>query len=308
MKTRTLLILKPLTLVVSLGLLASCTTTPERVALLEQARVAVIEVDNDPMADQVAGNELEQARQLLARADQGLDEGWDIEVIEHDAYLALRHAEIAEQRIEEAEIRELIAESEDERNMVLLRAREREAQLAQSVADANAAEAERAKAMARQSAIEANRARTEAASATLTAQQLAEELEALKAEETERGLVLTLGDVLFDVDKAQLKPGAQNTLDRLAGFLNEHPDRDLLIEGHTDSTGASSYNMNLSSERANAVRDALIARNIDPGRLSTRGLGEDYPVATNDSVAGRQENRRVEIILSDQDGQFGQLR
>lgn len=301
MKVSVLTSLNLLTLVVALGFLAGCSTTPERIALLDQAQAKVYAVDNEPMAEQVAGNELAEARQLLARAERGVEERRDRELIEHDAYLALRHAEIAEQRIEEAEIRQLIAESEDERNMVLLRARERDAQLAESRAALSAADADHARALADQ-------ANARAASATLTAQQLALELEALKAEETERGLVLTLGDVLFDTDKATLKPGAQKTLDRLAEFLNDHPDRGLLIEGHTDSTGDSGYNLNLSSQRANAVRSALVARNIAPSRLSAEGLGEDYPVATNDTVAGRQENRRVEIIVSDQDGQFGQLR
>jgi outer membrane protein OmpA-like peptidoglycan-associated protein len=297
--------------IAAVSLLAGCSSTPQRLELLEQARSTVNQVDNDPLGEQVAGNELELAKQALARADRGVQEHYDLELIEHDAYLALRHAEIAEQRIEETRIREKISESEAERNLVLLTARERDAYVARSEAAANAREADRAQALALlkaqeadRNALEADRAKAQAASAIVAAQQLEQELEALKAEETERGLVLTLGDVLFDTDRAELKPGAQKTLDRLAGFLQDHDDRNLLIEGHTDSIGDDSYNLMLSSQRADAVRSALISRGIDPARLDANGLGEAFPVATNDSVAGRQENRRVEIIVSDQDGNF----
>ncbi len=296
---------------VSLALAVGCSTTPDRVDMLEQARVAVNQLNNDPLVGQVAGNELEQARDALARADTGLREHQDLELVEHDAYLALRHAEIAEQRIEEARIRDQIEDSEAERAMVLLEAREREAQRARAVSRAKVLEAERAEALARsktheaeRNALEARLAKDKAAAAVLTVQALADELETLKAEKTERGMVLTLGDVLFNTDESNLKPGAEKTLDRLAAFLADNPDRNLLIEGHTDSRGDREYNEDLSYRRANAVRTALIGRGIAPARMAAKGLGESYPVATNDTNAGRQENRRVEIVISDKAGQF----
>ena len=126
---------------------------------------------------------------------------------------------------------------------------------------------------------------------------LAQELQDLKARETERGLVLTVGDVLFDVDRAELKPEATAPLALLAGFLREHPDRVVEVEGHTDSTGSSAYNMQLSQARADAVRTALIAAGVNSARIEARGFGETAPVASNATSVGRLQNRRVEIIV-----------
>jgi OmpA-OmpF porin, OOP family len=126
------------------------------------------------------------------------------------------------------------------------------------------------------------------------------ELAELRADRTERGLVVTLGDeVLFDVDQAELKPGGMQQLARVAEFLREHPDRKVLIEGHTDSTAPDTYNLALSQRRANAVEDFLITQGVEPTRISAIGYGEQLPIATNDTAAGRQANRRVEIVVLD---------
>jgi outer membrane protein OmpA-like peptidoglycan-associated protein len=131
-----------------------------------------------------------------------------------------------------------------------------------------------------------------------------QELAALKAQQTERGMVLTLGDVLFDTASSQLKPGAQSTIAQVASYLAEHPDRRLLIEGHADARGSESYNHDLSERRANAVADALFRQGIAANRISVVGLGEQYPVASNDTASGQQENRRVEVVFSSNDGTF----
>lgn len=134
------------------------------------------------------------------------------------------------------------------------------------------------------------------------AERLQEQIAELEARPTDRGLVLTLGsDVLFDLDKYELREGAQRTIDRIAEFLMEYEDRQVLVEGFTDSTGARDYNMRLSERRANSVRDGLVRRGVDERRIRTRGYGPDYPVATNATQAGRQLNRRVEVIISDDD-------
>ena len=126
------------------------------------------------------------------------------------------------------------------------------------------------------------------------------ELAELQAERTERGLVVTLSDeILFDVDQADLKPGGQQQLARVADFLRNHPDRGLVVEGHTDSTASDTYNLALSQRRANAVEDFLITQGVDPTRISARGYGEQLPIATNDTAAGRQQNRRVELVVLD---------
>lgn len=130
----------------------------------------------------------------------------------------------------------------------------------------------------------------------------------LKARKTNRGLVLTLGSVLFAVNKATLKPGGQKNIDRLAEFMKADPHRNVMIEGYTDNTGSPGYNKTLSEKRAEAVRDALVDRGIDTQRIVTRGYGEDYPVASNKTAAGRQQNRRVEIVISDEKGIFPKSR
>ncbi|MCR4297995.1 MAG: OmpA family protein [Gallionella sp.] len=128
------------------------------------------------------------------------------------------------------------------------------------------------------------------------------QLKELNARKTERGLVITLGDVLFNTNKAQLKSGGIRNVQKLADFLKQYPKHVVLVEGHTDSTGSDSFNQELSDRRANAVRTALIDKGIGGDRVTTRGYGEAYPIAGNDTSAGRQLNRRVEIILSDSNG------
>jgi OmpA-OmpF porin, OOP family len=126
------------------------------------------------------------------------------------------------------------------------------------------------------------------------------ELAELQADRTDRGLVVTLGDeILFDVDQSVLKPGGMQQLTRVAEFLRQNPDRNVLVEGHTDSTAPDSYNLALSQRRANAVEEFLITQGVDPTRILATGYGEQLPIASNDTAAGRQANRRVEIVVLD---------
>ena len=130
------------------------------------------------------------------------------------------------------------------------------------------------------------------------------ELEQLKQElagrETERGLILTLGDIFFDTGQAQLKPGALLSIQRLAAYLQSNPERRIAVEGFTDSRGSEAYNLNLSRARAEAVRTALISAGVEPNRIQTSAYGEAFPVADNSTASGRQLNRRVEIVVSDE--------
>lgn len=270
---------RTLAVAISAAMLAACSTTPERVPELEQARQSVASVRANPQAERYARTELTKAESALSKAEQALEDGADIELVRHDAYMAQGFADIAAARLGEEAAREQIEDAELERTRVLEQVRAQEAQLARA---------------------QAEEARMQADFATERAEQLQSELANLKAEETERGLVLTLGDVLFDTNEAQLKPGASSTIRRLAEFLDEYPDRRLLIEGHTDSRGTYEYNRELSSMRAEAVRSALMAEGVSAERLKAQGLGEQYPVASNDTSAGRQENRRVDIIVSSQ--------
>jgi outer membrane protein OmpA-like peptidoglycan-associated protein len=121
----------------------------------------------------------------------------------------------------------------------------------------------------------------------------------LRAERTSRGMVVTLEDVLFQVNGAQLQPGAQTELLRLADYLKRNPDRKIMIEGHTDNTGNSEYNLQLSQLRAQSVESYLISSGVAPDRIRSIGYGETRPEAPNDTATGRQQNRRVEIVILD---------
>ena len=138
--------------------------------------------------------------------------------------------------------------------------------------------------------------------ATRKASALQAEVDALNAKPTDRGLVLTLGDVLFDTGKADLNPGASRNLDRLVQFLTEHEDRRVEIDGYTDSVGTDSFNVDLSQRRADTVKAVLVSRGIDSSRIVSRGYGKDFQVASNTDASGRQLNRRVEIVIGGENG------
>jgi outer membrane protein OmpA-like peptidoglycan-associated protein len=122
--------------------------------------------------------------------------------------------------------------------------------------------------------------------------------QSLNAKQTERGTLVTFGDVLFDLNKADLKSSGLVNVNKLAQFLQENPDRKVIVEGYTDSTGAASYNQSLSERRANSVRMSLVKMGVDPTRIVAQGYGKEYPVADNGSTSGRAMNRRVEVTIS----------
>jgi outer membrane protein OmpA-like peptidoglycan-associated protein len=283
--------------------MAGCATTPERVPALEDARARVQALAQDPLVQVAASRELTAARNALQQAETARAEREPEARVEHLSYLAARNADIGQARIQEARSREAVNEAEAERTRVLLAARSLDAEIARQQAET-----------ARQAASAAQLSAAAQAEASAAAQRaLAEEAEAarralaeLQAKPTERGMVLTLGDVLFDTDEASLKPGAMLAMDRLARFLETHADTRLVIEGHTDSTGPDAYNQELSQRRARAVADELVSRGIASSRFEAIGRGEGFPVAGNETAAGRQQNRRVEIVFSDQSGNFTQ--
>lgn len=116
--------------------------------------------------------------------------------------------------------------------------------------------------------------------------------------ETVRGLVVNMQDVLFDTGKYSLKEPAKLALARIAGIIVSHPGLNLQVEGYTDSTGGDELNQKLSDNRANAVRDFLAQQGLNPAIMTSVGYGKSYPVATNDTAAGRAQNRRVELVVS----------
>jgi len=184
----------------------------------------------------------------------------------------------------------------------------------QEAAQRAKAEAERARADADSARAQADAARRDAEAQAAQARQLAAQSEQEKAQlrdqlrqqlnvvletrETARGLIVNLSDVLFDTARADLKPGAREKLARVSGILISHPGLRMEIEGHTDSVGTDQYNQQLSERRAESVRSYLVSQHIASASVTAVGLGEARPVATNDTAAGRQQNRRVELIVS----------
>ncbi len=265
--------------------LAACASAPQRNEQLEQARVAVDTLGQDPLAQQAAGKDLDSARRSLAEAESALRAHQPPPIVDHLAYLASRHADAGEARVAEARARQEVARAQEDRNRILL--------------DSRAREAANAQAQAQNARAQAAAAQSQLASAQ---QQLAE----LQAKQTDRGVVVTLGDVLFDTGQATLKPGANLAMGRLATYLKANPGTKVIVEGHTDSRGSDQYNEALSQRRADAVGTELRARGVGPDQIQTVGRGKSYPVASNDTAEGRQQNRRVEIVFSDTSGRFAQ--
>ncbi len=292
-------------------LLSGCSTPVRENALLEQARAAFAEAQSNPDVQKNAPLELQKAKIDLDQAEKSLIQGAEDPEVEHFAYLAKQRTAIARETAKVKLAEQAVDEASAERGAVLLKARTQEAEQAIRLAEEQKRQAtlagERADAARLEAGAmtaEAQKARAEALSAEEQRRKLEEQIAELQATQSERGLVITLGDVLFDTNKSELRSGAQYTIDKLAAFLDEYPKRNVLIEGFTDSTGAVEYNLRLSERRAEAVRSALVARGVDPHRLMTRGYGVEFPVAGNETAEGRQRNRRVEVIISDEEGRI----
>lgn len=256
---------------------AGCSSTPDTIAALETARAVVPQVEASPRAG-VAVTNIREARKALDRANRLADKGGEVADIQYEATIASRNAEIANEKILAAQARDDVDKATAERQAVLAEARGLEAQ---------------------RNAQQARAATAQAQSAEDRARSLERELADLKGKKTDRGVVVTLGDVLFETGRATLKPGAYAVVDRLATVLKEDPQRKVMIEGHTDSVGSNEYNQGLSERRAASVQAALFERGVDASQISTVGKGETTPVASNDSPVGRQQNRRVELVFPD---------
>jgi outer membrane protein OmpA-like peptidoglycan-associated protein len=276
-------------------ILVACATTVQRNDMLEHARVAVANAQSNPYVAGEARADLATAVAALNQGDAMLQAGKPAAEVDHEAYLAERFALAAQRGAEFAVSEKAIADANNRRNSVVIDAREQEAARANERAQTKTLEADAARTDAQMSA-------QQNAAAQQRAQELESALADLQAKKTDRGLVITLGDVLFATGQADLKSGARRSLERLSAFLHEYPQRNVQIEGFTDSVGTDDYNQGLSERRAGSVRDALTGMGISRDRIQTRGLGKSSPVADNDSATGRQQNRRVEVIISESDG------
>jgi outer membrane protein OmpA-like peptidoglycan-associated protein len=279
-------------------LLVACASTPPNNAALDEARALYTQAVNDMSTARAAPLELRNAQQALQQADAALKAGDDPRAVDHFAYLARQRAATAMQAGVIARAEESAKMSTADRSRIVLEARTREAEAGAAAATKAREDAQRALAQADQSRTEAARQLAAAETERARVAKLQKELADLQAQQTDRGMVLTLGDVLFDTARAELKSGAFSTIDRLATFLRENPERRVAIEGHTDAVGSDSSNLSLSQRRADAVRAALASRGIGGIRITAQGMGEAAPVASNDTAEGRQRNRRVEVIIA----------
>jgi outer membrane protein OmpA-like peptidoglycan-associated protein len=274
--------------------LGACVSMPQPNAALETARAAVQTAQADPNVNKYAPLDLDRAQRDLSIAEDAALHHKDAQV-DQPAYLATQNARLAQMHGATKADDARVAAGQAERDQIMLAARTRE------VNNANASAAN-SKVVAAIALNQRDQAQVEAARAQEEAARIQAELDALKATPTPRGLVLTLGDVLFDTGRAELKSGAGRKLDQLAQFLVEHPDRRVQIDGFTDSVGTDQYNEDLSQRRADAVKGALTARGVDSSRIGTEGYGKAYPVASNSESGGRQLNRRVEVVIGGNNG------
>ena len=275
-------------------LLVACGARPPHAAL-EQARQAVNQAAATPAVAESAALDLKAATDTLARADRVWAQDGDSAETAHLAYLASQRAAIAQTKAQGRAYDEQLRNARAEASQMRLQARTREAEAAR-------AEALRARQSAEAARAEAARQQNAASAAQARVAELEAKLREIEAQQTERGLLVTLGDVLFEFGKADLLSAASPRLDKLAAFLKQFPERRLLVEGYTDSIGSASYNLDLSRRRAIAVQAALVQRGIAPDRILTQGYGKEYPVANNATAEGRAMNRRVEVIITDDQG------
>jgi outer membrane protein OmpA-like peptidoglycan-associated protein len=260
--------------------LCACASAPQPNIALQNAHTAVAAAEADANVAKYAALDLDAARKDLAAADDAALHHKDA-LIAQPAYLATQNARLAQRHAAAKADDARVAAGQAERDQIMLAARSREVQSAKTAT---------------------NNALDQRDQATEEAARLKAEVDQLKATPTPRGLVMTLGDVLFDTGRAELNPGASRKLDPLAQFLNEHKDRRVQIDGFTDSVGTDSYNEQLSRRRADAVKSALLSRGVDASRIGTEGYGKAYPVANNNDSGGRQLNRRVEVVIGGDNG------
>ncbi|MGD9945359.1 MAG: OmpA family protein [Burkholderiaceae bacterium] len=290
---------------------------------LESARADVNAIAADPVVTSRAALELRAARDTIDQADRVWMDDRDDDEVKHLAYLARQRAEVARNLARSRQTDDQVRDAKNAADRLQLTARTVEADRARAAAEEEQRKAQMARSQAQQAQTQAQQAQTQALTAQQQAdaaaraaaaeraqaqaaqnrvRQLEAQLRDIEAKQTERGLLVTLGDVLFAFDKSELLPNAGPRLDRLAAFLKEYPQRRLLVEGYTDGIGSDAYNQQLSQRRAEAVRNALMMRGVDPMRITTRGYGKAYPVADNGSAEGRALNRRVEVVIADEKG------
>jgi len=276
-------------------LLAACAAAPLKPDGAAEVRSKLTQLQSDPNLGGRAPLAIKEADAAVRTAEQPQA---DQELAAYRVYLADRKVDTARAQAETRLAEDQRAALSAQRESARLDARTHEADTAKSQVATARAEGAEQKLAADQARGESDAAYLAAANSEQQTTELQRQIEELQARVTDRGLVLTLGDVLFESGRADLKTGTAGNLNKLVFFLNKHPDRSVAIEGYTDSVGSEDYNQALSQRRADSVRSYLVRQGIGSGRLTASGMGMNDPVAGNDSASGRQQNRRVEVIVS----------
>lgn len=262
------------------SILAACVAAPVKPTGAMEAREKLTELQSNPELATRAPAAIKEAELAVRVAETPQ---LDPALGQYNVYIADRKVDIAKARAETSLAEDQRAALSQQRDKARLDARTQEADVATN------------KLQAARAAI-ADSAQVIADSQQQNAE-LQRQLDEMHAKATDRGMVLTVGDLLFTSGKADLKAGATENLNRLVTFLNNYTDRSVMIEGYTDSTGSIDYNLGLSQRRADSVKFYLTSQGIDSGRLSSTGKGESNPIADNESASGRQQNRRVDVII-----------
>jgi len=320
-----------ISLVLMLALLSACVATPKKDLALERIRDELENLSSSPELEGYAPLALRAAERAVRNAELAAGDVLNRTYLVYMADLRIQIArtmaerEQYEQTLDELEglhsamlikASQLEAEQarmEAERARLLVATTSEEAQRAREekedalqkeaksarAAQLSAEEAEQARRLAESRASEAEFARLEADLASQQVTSLTRQLENLQLRETESGVVVTLGDVLFASGQAQLVEGGRSSLEEVVDLLQTEPAKKIRVEGHTDSRGDAEANLQLSEQRAQAVREALISLGVAGDRITASGMGEDFPISSNEDEAGRARNRRVDVILLD---------
>lgn len=318
-------------LILMLVLLSACTAAPKKDLALERVRDEIDSLKSNAELAGYAPLALGEAERALRKAEMAT--GDDL-YRSYLVYMADRRIQIARTMAEREQYEQVLDQLEDDHSRMLIQASQLEADHARMEAEEarllvattseeaqrameeketaqakeaesaraaqlSAEEADQARRLAESRASEAEFARREADLASQQVTSLTRQLENLQLRETESGVVVTLGDVLFASGEAQLVEGGRSSLEEVVDLLQTEPDKKIRVEGHTDSSGNSDANLLLSEQRAQAVREALISLGVASERVSALGMGEDFPIASNEDEDGRARNRRVDVILLD---------